>query len=188
MSGQYRFNFPRPQLAQTTMSNQGTINVERNNVWINLWCSAFASLTRSNHDINFILSNIKALALVHYITNYATKCNYNQYQRIIEAAFVWKIYENATNQHIEDDSTGVIQRAKIDSFALLAFNCLTYDREISGSLAANTLLYWPEYFIPKKIIRKINLWALCKRFSKIIFGGSVDKNVAEDFIFFGRSR
>lgn len=69
MSGQYRFNFPRPQLAQTTMSNQGTINVERNNVWINLWCSAFASLTRSNHDINFILSNVKALALVYKLCN-----------------------------------------------------------------------------------------------------------------------
>ena len=187
-SGQCRFNFPRPQLAQTTVSDQGTIDVERNNVWINPWCPALASLTRSNHDINFIPSNVKALALVRYITNYATKGDCSQYQRIMGAAFVRKAYEDATDQRIEDGSTGVVQRARIDKFALRAFNRLAYDREISGPLAANTLLDLPEYFTPKKIIRKINLWALRKRFSRIIFGGSADKDVAEDFILFERSR
>lgn len=90
------------------MSDQGTIDVERNNVWINLWCLALASLTRSNHDINFIPSNVKALALVRYITNYATKGDCSQYQRIMGAAFVRKAYEDATDQRIEDGSTRVI--------------------------------------------------------------------------------
>ena len=104
------------------------------------------------------------------------------------AAFVRKAYEDATDQRIEDGSTGVVRRVRIDKFALRAFNRLAYDREISGPLAANTLLDLPKYFTQKKIIRKINLWALRKRFSKIIFGGSADKDVAEDFILFGRSR
>ena len=70
------------------MSDQGTIDLERINVWINPWYPALASLTRSNHDINFIPSNIKASALVNYITNYAIKGNCSQYQQIMEAAFV----------------------------------------------------------------------------------------------------
>lgn len=187
-SGQYWFNFPRSQLAQTTMLNQGIIDVELNNVWINPWYPALASLTRSNHDINFIPSNVKALALVYYITNYATKDGCIQYQQIMEAVFVWKIYKDTTNQRIEDGSTGVVQRAKIDKFVLCTFNCFAYDWEISSPLTANTLFDLPEYFTLKKIIKKINLWALYKRFSKIIFGESVDKDVVEDFILFKRSK
>lgn len=139
------------------MSNQGTIDVERNNVWINLWCPVFASLTKSNYDINFIPSNMKALALVRYITNYATKGNYSKYQQIMRFAFVQKAYEDATDQRIKDGSTRVVQRARIVKFTLRAFNRFAYDREISGPLAANRLLDLPEYFTSKKIIRKINL-------------------------------
>lgn len=70
------------------MSDQGTIDVKRNNVWINPWCPALVSLIRSNYDINFIPSNVKALVLVRYITNYITKSDCSQYQRIMEAVFV----------------------------------------------------------------------------------------------------
>ncbi len=109
------------------MLDQCIINVEQKNVWINPWCPALVSLTRSNHNINFIPSNVKAFILVHYITNYVTKADCSQYQRIMKAAFVRKTYKDTINQRIEDDSTGVVQRAKIDKFALHAFNRLTYD-------------------------------------------------------------
>ncbi len=76
-TGQCRFDFPCPTNDQTKITRQGNIEVFKNNVWINSWCLAIASLIWSNHDINFIPSNIKILALVWYITNYITKgdCN-----------------------------------------------------------------------------------------------------------------
>ena len=81
--GQCRFDFPRSCNDQTKMTEQGNIEVFRNVVWINPWCPAFASLIRSNHDINFIPSNVKALALVRYINNYASKGDCSQNQRVM---------------------------------------------------------------------------------------------------------
>ncbi len=114
-TGQCRFNFPRSQIAQITVSDQGTIDIKRNNVCINPWCPALASLIRSNHDIKFIPSNVKALALICYITNYATKGDCSQYQRVLGAAFVRKAYEEASQQNTEDvPSVGVVARQYAD--------------------------------------------------------------------------
>ncbi len=92
---QCRFDFPRPTNDQTRITPQGNIEVFRNNVWVNPWYPTIASLIRSNHDINFIPSNVKALAFIWYITNYATKGDCNQYQRVMRAAFVRKAFEDA---------------------------------------------------------------------------------------------
>ena len=42
--GQCRFDFPRPMNKQTKITAQGNIEVFRNNVWVNPWCPAIASL------------------------------------------------------------------------------------------------------------------------------------------------
>lgn len=76
----------------------------------------------------------------------------------------------------------------IDKFTLYAFNWLAYDREIRGLLAVNILLALPEYYIPEKTIRKVNLWAICKKLSRTIFSESVDKDVMKNFAFFGKSK
>ncbi len=61
---QYRFDFPCLTNDQTRITPQGNIEVFRNNLWVKSWCPAIASLIWSNHDINFISSNIKALVFV----------------------------------------------------------------------------------------------------------------------------
>ena len=81
-----RFNFLRPIVGQTCVLDSGIIEICRNNAWVNAWNPALASLIRSNHDITFISSAIKALALVRYITNYATKGDCDQYQRTLAFA------------------------------------------------------------------------------------------------------
>ena len=57
---------------------------------VNPFNPALMSITRSNHNVNCIPSNVKALALVGYITNNATKGDCSQYQRVMGAAFVQK--------------------------------------------------------------------------------------------------
>ncbi len=122
------------------------------------------------------------------MTNYATKSDSSHYQRAIRAAFVWKKYEEVYQQNTIDDPSVGVQTGNIDKFALRAFNRLLYDREISRPLAANILLALPKYYTPEKTIKKVNLWALRRRFSKIIFGRSTDEDVAENFVLFGKSR
>ncbi len=88
VSGKYWFDFLYSCIDKTRVTGLGSIKISQNHPWINPWNLAFASLIRSNHDINFILSNVKTLALVCYITNYAIKGDCSQYQHVIDVVFI----------------------------------------------------------------------------------------------------
>ncbi len=88
VSRKYRFDFPHSCIDKTRVTGLGFIEISRNHPWINPWNPALTLLIRSNHDINFIPSNVKALALVHYITNYAKKWDCSQYQHVVGIAFI----------------------------------------------------------------------------------------------------
>ena len=90
-TGKCRFNFLCFFIGDTYITNLGDIEICRNNGWVNSWNTAFASLIQSNHDIIYIPSTVKALALVRYITNYAIKKDCNQYQRVLAFAIAQKI-------------------------------------------------------------------------------------------------
>lgn len=82
------FDFPRPHINKTRVTELVSINISRNHLWVNPWNLALASITRLNHNIHFIPSNIKALSLVCYITNYATDRACSQYHHVMVAAFL----------------------------------------------------------------------------------------------------
>ncbi len=103
VGGQCRFDFSRPCIDKTRVTELGSIKISRNHLWINPWNPALASLIRSNHDINFIPSNVKALALVRYITNYATQGDCSQYQCVMGASFVRNTHDKAMQrQDVQD--------------------------------------------------------------------------------------
>lgn len=52
-TGTCRFDFPRSRVDSTAVTEHEGIEIYQNNVWVNLWSPAFASLIRSNHDIKF---------------------------------------------------------------------------------------------------------------------------------------
>ena len=103
-----KFDFPQPSLPNSEIDMNGTIGLKWDNVWVNPWNLAIASLIRSNHDINFIPSSIKALALIYYITNYATKGDCSQYQRVMVVAIVRKVFDNHDN-NITVDKQGLVR-------------------------------------------------------------------------------
>lgn len=72
-STKWWFNFLHSCIDKTRVTKLGSINISQNDPWVNLWNLALASIIKSNCNINFILSNIKILAFVCYIKNYATK-------------------------------------------------------------------------------------------------------------------
>ena len=76
-----------------------------------------AFLIQSNYNINFIPSSIKVLAFIHYITNYATKANCSQYQRVMATVMVRKTFENLDIKSGPDNIP-----LRLNKFVLNAFN------------------------------------------------------------------
>lgn len=83
-----QFNFFCPYIEKTRITKLGSIEISGNNPQMNSWNPALTLLVKSNYDINSIFFNVKALAVACYITNYATKRDYSQYQQVISAAFI----------------------------------------------------------------------------------------------------
>ena len=100
----YKFDFRRPLLSNLKIDINRTIWLKRNNIWVNSWSAAIAFLIQSNYNINFILSRIKILVLIYYITNYATKGYCSQYQRVMAAAIVRKVFDDNDNKLTIDPS------------------------------------------------------------------------------------
>ena len=123
--------------------------------------------------MNFIPSSIKVLAFIHYITNYATKGDCSQYQRVIAAAIVRKTFDNHDNNITTGSSN---YTPTFDKFALKAFNQLFHDRKISGLLVASYLLNLPDYYSPKAIGKTINITLLQAKFLLILNGKSFNQS------------
>lgn len=172
-----RFDFPRPKSVGSHIDHNRTIQLRRDNLWVNSWNPVIASLIRSNHNINFIPSSIKALALIHYITNYATKGDCSQHQRVMAAAMVRKAFDDHENQL--GDGPGMYTPS-LDKFALKAFNRLSHDREVSGSLVASFLLDLPDHYTPKTSLKSINLSTLRAKFPLFLEGS--DFSCTDDIV------
>lgn len=87
---QYRFNFSNPLIKAFFICQHEVIKLKKNNSLINLQNLVLSFLIQSNHDINFLFTKMKTLAIIYYITNYSTKGNCSQYQYIIFIAIIRK--------------------------------------------------------------------------------------------------
>lgn len=142
-----------------------------------------ASLLRSNHDITFIASANNALALIHYITYYATKGDVSQYQGIMGAAFVKNAYNQS--QTIRDITTSYNTKTIAglpDKFALRAFNRLAYDRGISGTLVASSLLGLLEHYTMPCDVKSFNIGLLRSCFHELALYGYNQTRDGNNFV------
>ncbi len=92
------------------------------------------------------------------------------------AAFVKKAYDNI------QPSANVSSHMTPDKFALRAFNCLAYDREISGPLVASYLLGLPDYYTLSDNVKSINLAILRKRFPEFALHIYKPRSNVDDFV------
>ena len=120
---------------------------------------------------------------MRYITNYATKGDCNQYQRALAFAIARKLLEERLQWQRLSEHPNLAGAASNlsgcfvdqDKFALRAFNRISHDREISGPLAASTLLKLPEYYTLKGlIVKKILTDFIRCKFPTITFPGNSD--------------
>ena len=99
---------------------------------VNRYNEAMAIGLRHNHDISFIVTSTKFLAMVYYITNYATKLNTFMFERLTLAAEI----------RASTDSYGSDPDEARKFFVKLANKVFTH-REISSVEVASYLLKYP---------------------------------------------
>ncbi|KAJ2891231.1 uncharacterized protein MKZ38_000723 [Zalerion maritima] len=83
-----RFKAPWKIVEWTGFTEDGLLEICRNHPLVNRYNKAMAVDLRHNHDISLILTKTKGLAMVFYITNYATKMNTPMWKRLALAAEV----------------------------------------------------------------------------------------------------
>lgn len=95
----------------------------------------------------------------------------------MEAAFVKKAYDD-----MQLSSADVITHVALDEFALKAFNCLAYYREISGPLVASYLLGLPDHYTLSNNVKSINLAILWNRFPEFALHIYKPRSAVDDFV------
>lgn len=81
-----RFKAPWRLVEKTAFKEGGVLEIRRNHNMVNRWNKAMAVGLRHNHDISFIGTQSKTLAVVFYVTNYATKLEDPVWKRAAAAA------------------------------------------------------------------------------------------------------
>lgn len=84
-----RFKAPWTLVEKTAFTEDGVLKIRRGHDMVNRWNKAMAVGLRHNHDISFIVTQSKAMALVFYVTNYATKLEDPVWKRVAAAAEVF---------------------------------------------------------------------------------------------------
>jgi hypothetical protein len=162
-----RFGMPRELVSQSQVDEFGVIHLVRNHPWVTPWNPAIAYCIRSNQDISWIPTRSKCLALVYYLTNYATKDDVSPHQMILKAALLKESAEKAriTATH---ESEPRYREANPAKFLLRSFNALAADREVSGVQIASSLLQLPSHYTHDDNFVTVNLWWLRKYVGRAI--------------------
>ncbi|KAM4064210.1 PIF1-like helicase [Hirsutella rhossiliensis] len=71
---------------RTALTADGVLEIRRTHSMVNRWNRAMAVGLRHNHDISFIATQRKTMALIYYITNYTTKVEDPVWKRVAAAA------------------------------------------------------------------------------------------------------
>ena len=151
-----RFGMPRELVPQSYIDELGVIHLARNNSWVNPWNRAIATCLRSNHDISWIPTVTKSLALIYYLTNYATKDDVSPYQMLIKAALLKESIEKAKANPTPNATDLRLQEKNIDRFELRCFNSLS-EWEVSGPQVASSLLQLPTHYTDNYNFVQVNL-------------------------------
>jgi hypothetical protein len=163
-----RFYFPRPKVEASYIDKLGVAHLHRDNEWVNPYNPWIAASIGSNQDLSFLATRAKALALLYYITNYATKDEASTYQMVATAAMIRKALEQAEHASNPTNEEKIALQKGMLNFSLRVFNRMSHDKEVSGVQVASSLLQLPEYYTPKTELHRINLYYLRRRLEGII--------------------
>ncbi|XP_044717974.1 ATP-dependent DNA helicase [Hirsutella rhossiliensis] len=163
-----RFKAPWKLVEKTTFSQDGVLRIRRSHPMVNQWNEAIAVGLRHNYDISFIATQRKTMALVYYVTNYATKVEDPTWKRVAAAAELLPIVsaggqpaagEDAGNGVVGDDGT----EKKTRQFLMRAVNRVFTERALSQVEVVAHLLVYPSEFTSGSIWAYLNVESATNR-------------------------
>lgn len=102
-----RFKAPWRLVEKTEFREGGVLEIRRNHNMVNRWNKAMSVGLRHNHDISFLGSQTKTMAIVFYVTNYATKLEDPVWKRAAAAADVLNSTSPLENETRSENRTRV---------------------------------------------------------------------------------
>ncbi|XP_044714659.1 PIF1-like helicase domain-containing protein [Hirsutella rhossiliensis] len=140
-----RFKAPWKIVEQTGFTEDGLLQIRRNHPLVNRYNKSLAVGLRHNHDVSMILTKTKGLAMVYYITNYATKLDTPMWKRIALATEVARQLREAGRP--TSRAPGPALPDESDNSAVeVCYHLLGYDTDFTNvphwSFLNLTALYW----------------------------------------------
>ncbi|KAM4067871.1 PIF1-like helicase [Hirsutella rhossiliensis] len=177
-----RFKAPWRLVERTALTADGVLEVRRTHSMVNRWNRAMAVGLRHNHDMSFIATQRKTMALIYYITNYATKVEDPAWKRVAAAAEFLPTLEptGADNSSSAGHNTGQeggaqggvtaadpMEGSKTRMFLLKVANRIFTERPLSQVEVIANLLGYPAEFSSGAAWAYINTnqlyWAVFRR-------------------------
>ncbi len=150
--GLCRFKAPWKLVEKTCLTDDGILRIRRSHPMVNRWNKAMAVGLRHNHDISFIATQQKTMALIYYVTNYATKVEDPIWKRAVTAAELLPTMsrDDATNEKEgAGRGAGTLERAnenRTRQFLMKVANRVFTERSLSQVEVVAHLLGYPSEF------------------------------------------
>ncbi|KAJ6436263.1 ATP-dependent DNA helicase PIF1 [Purpureocillium lavendulum] len=147
-----RFKAPWKLVEKTSLTDEGILKIRRSHPLVNRWNKAMAVGLRHNHDISFIATQQKTMALIYYVTNYATKVEDPIWKRAVTAAELlpsMSCDEAANEKEGAGESAGMLERAnenRTRQFLMKVANRVFTERSLSQVEVVAHLLGYPSEF------------------------------------------
>jgi hypothetical protein len=165
-----RFKAPWRLVEKTAFKEGGVLEIRRNHKMVNRWNKSISVGLRHNHDISFIGTQTKTLAIVFYVTNYATKLEDPVWKRAAAAAEAL----NASN----DSAAGTGSENRTRQFLAKVANRVFTERALSQVEVAAHLLGFGMEFTNNKAWAYLNVsslyWAIFRRWQHLRYSAGVD--------------
>ncbi|KJZ70496.1 hypothetical protein HIM_10125 [Hirsutella minnesotensis 3608] len=142
----YRFKAPWKIVEESGFTEDGLLRIRRNHPLVNRYNKAMAVGLRHNHDVSMILTKTKGLAMVFYITNYATKLDTPMWKRLVFAADVLRQLRESAALRGANPAEQDAQREAVVNESQVCYFLLGYQTDFTNvphwSYINLTALYW----------------------------------------------
>jgi hypothetical protein len=173
----------------TGLSEDNLLTIRRNHPLVNRYNKAIAVGLRYNHDISMILTRTKGLAMVFYITNYATKLDTPMWRRIAHTADVLRQLHEDTppgRDILVSAEQGAQRPAVLNQsrqFLMRVVNCIFSERQLSAVEVCYYMLSYHTDFTNIPHWSFLNLtalyWAIFRRWKYLRSQAGVETEAEE---------
>src|SRR5579859_1872006 len=130
-----RFRFPRKLVPHTVFDEAtGVILQQRGHQWLNNYNPWFSLAMRTNHDCQYLFTQIHALAIIYYTMKYISKAEENTHSKLTIAAAVARALATSKLDGRDEGKSMLVK----------TYNKLSSHREVGIPEAISHLLDYPD--------------------------------------------